>query len=398
MTGTGLWAMAGAAAVARAEPEAPFELSASIGSGLDGDAPTMVAAAQLDRRWGAPDDDATLAVGLGGRLRWREGEVLTSDWDDGRDALRLLRYVEARARTGTLDLAAALGPLTDLDVGRTLRGYGTGVVDGAVHPGVALGLAWRGGAATVVVDDALRPMIVAAGATVALRPRWRAELSIAVDTGAVEGTARAMATMPIDAPTVTPRAQVELGASRELASGLRAGGAVILDPADGQALVVDGRASRDHGGLHVEARLEVRAGRGAGVAAPFGPLTMIEREVAATMMAPSTGGGGAGVGGALGLRAELRDWVQADGEVRRVLGGGLATQLRVIAAAREPVQGAFWVATAPGARAVASELRVRWSPATLSRLEAVRTYDRDPAGGLLPRWQVMAWFGTRTSW
>ena len=164
VTGTGLLAIAGRPTVTRADPEAPFELSASVGSGLDGDAPTMVAAAQLDRRWGEPGDDASLAVGLGGRLRWREGEVLTSDWDDGRDALRLLRYVEARARTGALDLAAALGPLTDLDVGRTLRGYGTGVIDGAVHPGVALGLAWRGGAATVVVDDALRPMVVAAGA------------------------------------------------------------------------------------------------------------------------------------------------------------------------------------------------------------------------------------------
>lgn len=394
VTGAGALALAAGPARARAEVAPPLELSASVGSGLDGDAPTMVVAAQVDRRWGDPADDASLAVGLGGRLRWREGAVLTSDWDDGRDALRLVRYVEARARAGTVDLAVALGPLVDLDVGRTIRGYGTGIVDGAVHPGVALGLAWRGGAATVLVDDALRPMVVGAGGTVALGPRWRADASVAVDTGAIEGTAPAMATMAAPAGAVTPRAQVELGATRGLRPGLSAGGAVVLDPTGGQALLADGRATRAFGELTLDARAELRAGRGAGIAAPLGPLTLVERELASPpMMTP-----GAGVGAALGLRASLPGWGDADAELRRLIGGGLAGRARLLVAAREPVQGAIWIASSPTAHALASELRVRWSPRTLSRLEAIRTYDRRLDGELAPRWQVMAWFGTRASW
>jgi hypothetical protein len=317
--------------------------------------------------------------------------VVTSDWDQLRDAGRVLRYAEAQTSIGRARLVGALGPLVDVDMGRLLRRYGTAVVQDGAHTGVAAGA--RGDRAEVqaLVDDVLAPMVVAAAGQAEVTSAWRATLAVAVDTGAAEAHPRTPSPMaPLD---VAPMAQVELGATRAIATGVEVGGGALLTMDGDAAAVVDGALSRQVGALTLGLRLDGRLTRGGALAAPIGPLHLVRRELPA---APAMDGTVA-LGGAAAGVVEVAGIVRAEGELRRRAGGGLDTVVHVRAADREPVQGAVWLARSQDVWASAAELAVRWSALSHSRLEAQRVYARD-AGTLTARWQVMAWFGTGMAW
>lgn len=373
----------------QAPPSSTGATRVSLGSGVEGTSPTMVIRAELDQRWRGRAG-GELALGLGAQLRLRQDGVVTADWDQVRDAGRLLRYAEARTAVGSATLVAALGPLVDVDLGRLLRRYGTAVVPDGAHTGVAAGA--RGDRAEVqaLVDDVLAPMVVAAAGQAEVTARWRANLAVAVDTGGAEAHPRLPSAMaPIE---VGPAAQVELGGTRALAAWLEVGGGALLTMRGDLAAVVDGAFTHQDGALTLGVRVDGRAARDATLAAPIGPLHLVTRE----QMAPGMEQAG-GLGGAVAGLVDVAGYLRAEAEVRRRAGGGVDAFVHVRAADREPVQGAFWLAREQGAWASAAELAVRWSARSHSRLEAQRVYARD-GGALAPSWQVMAWFGTGLAW
>ncbi|MEZ4368584.1 MAG: hypothetical protein R2939_20235 [Kofleriaceae bacterium] len=375
-----------APSVAAASPAAEGEGTSAqltIGGGLDGAAPLAVIDGRLDRAWVGRRGE--LAIGVGARLRWRDGEVVTDDWDEPRDAAALLRYLEVARRQGAVDLALAAGALADVAVAHLVRGYTAAVEADVVRAGAHAAAAWDGGRVEAVVDDVVRPVVVGGAVEVALGRRLAAIGATAIDLGGVDPGVR-----PMMVPTA--HATFELGARWRDGAWPSLGAAAVAATEGGAALVVDVAAHGTVRGVRAEGYLEGRAHVGDGAAVPVGPLARVTRE-----RLPAMDTGDAGVGAAIGGALVSPALGEISGELRRAVTGWRG-HARLLAGAREPVQVGAWAAIDDRDVAVAAELRARWSPHTISRLEATRTYGRDELGELAPRWQVVAWFGTVVGW
>lgn len=371
-----------------AEDEHGMSATLTLGGGIEGVAQLAVIDGRVDGNWQLRGG-GNLAIGIGARLRLRDGDIVKSDWDDRRDAVTLLRYLEVTREVGSVALGAALGPLADVKLGRVFRGYTTAIDADVIHPGVNAAAAWSGGRVDAMVDDVLRPTMVGGAATVGLTSQWSGNLSLGLDVG---GSPEAMAAFQAD-----PLAQVELGATRWLGErdvGISVGGALVLSPGEGGALLADANFARQVGAALVKVGLEARTGTGAGAVAPFGPLFLVQRE-RDPMMMPELG---TWLGGALSASVATPTIGEFSGELRRRADTGWQATSRLLVGAPEPVQVGSWVAVDRDDVAFAGELRVRWSERTLSRLEVTRSFARDENDVLRPRLALMAWFGTTAGW
>jgi hypothetical protein len=136
--------------------------------------------------------EAQLAFGLFGRVRLplqdaaAEGYVRSRDWDEATDYVHIVRYIQYQHDFGSVRLEAEEGELlgTTLGHGTLLRDY-TNIADpDHPHSGLRLRLGSRRVAVEALIDNFVRPSVIAArvdAAPVGRAPGFRIGASLVVD-------------------------------------------------------------------------------------------------------------------------------------------------------------------------------------------------------------------------
>ena len=388
----------------------PMTGELTLGGGVDqtsGDSSSVMAVdARVDHR------EAGFAIGLGARLRWQDGNFVGHDWNDIRDGLGIVRYLEiSRHWNGDDDevgqartLAVAAGPLASIDVGSLVESYSAAIETGIVHPGFAMRATGGGRSLTIATDDVTAPNVIAVGGEQALSHAWRALLSVAVDPGQranTDGTATMMTTVP--ASTVW-----QLGA--RWTAGLRDHGVILprdvafTASAVGQGVGAIGVIGAAEFGTTIgttswRALVEGRAGVAqAGettILAPIGPLYLVERERAAAMMSPATLTGSADfTGAAFGFAVTTPTLGTVEARLRMRDDVGTQLWAHTTTGIGDRFRAGAWLAADRTNMALAAEGTFAIDTHWLSRLEVSRLYLRED-GALTPTWQAVLWFGTK---
>lgn len=359
-----------------ADAEAHADAQAAVGAGSD-DGGTL-ALTEVRAQYTGPE----LVVGLGARLRWRDGVLIRSDWDDRGDWLGVIRRLELAHRGESVSGAIAAGQLAPLGVGAVADGYASAALIDRRAPGAVARLRSARLGIDASVDDVTAPTLVAGGLELGFGPRWRGGVHAAIDPGTA---------MSADAPHVAAVGMIDVGA-RWTRGPFAIAGSLVGASGRATAGVLRGEVRGVHGRLHGDAALEVRAYDGAAAAAPFGPLSVVERERmpvdprdtgVATAIAARVGVDGIGT-----LEAALR----TRGDRGDVLTARLSLPWWRYA------QAGAYAAVGVHESVVAAEGRIRWNARWFSSVEAGRGYRRDDAGALTGGWQLAAWFGATAGW
>jgi hypothetical protein len=353
-------------------------VQAAVGAGSDDGATAL---AELRAEWSG----SGVAIGLGARLRWRDRELVRTDWDDAGDWLGVIRRLEVAHRGDRLAGAAGLGRLAPVTQGGVVDGYSTAALLDRRAPGAVARVRGHDLAIDASVDDVTAPTLVAGGIELRLGDggRWRVGLHAAVDPGA-------------DRMDLRASGAIELG-TRWTAGPIALGGGVITGTRGDVAAVVRGELAVRRGRFRIAATLEARAYDGLTVAAPYGPLWPVEREQRGMMAGADADD--RGVATAVGARLAFDGLGALDLGLRtRGARGDLATA-RIALPWWKVVQAGGYAAVGVHDAVAAGELRVLWSERWFSAIEAGRGYRRaDGDGELRGVWQAAAWFGGTAGW
>lgn len=388
------------AALAPARAWADGTASAGVGAGALGDR----AMAALDL--GVDASGERWALGLGTRLRFVDGDLVDSDWDESSDVARVLRYATALRPIGPVDLAVAAGELGGVRLGRGLivAGYGAGVDADHGHLGAVIRGIGQEHELELMFDDVVAPRFAVARLERADRDRTYG-VTAATDwqlpaSGMGPDGEREIGILGIDA---------QIGGSR---NGARGGGFVELAMQFGAAVGVGlcagilGELENDR--VRATARLGFSLGSDHFVPGWFGPLYEVERRGlpgAATPEVPmaadamdatlplidrAAAGGLAGPAPLLGFDLTIADLGEL--AVTHLGRPGLpdVSSLRLAAPYFRDAQAAVSGAVAWGngrteSAALAGELRVRLPSRMYAAFEVARLY-RDGERGLYPVW------------
>jgi hypothetical protein len=385
--------VAAAAGVAHADPEVAPADGAELA--VDVDAPPADSAddhASVQAAFGAGSDDGAMtmadlraewrgsgvAIGLGGRLRWRDGDLVRADWDDAGDWLGVIRRLELAHHGARVHGAIGVGRLAPITQGGVADDYTTSALVDRRAPGAIAHLRSERLGFDAAVDDVTVPTMIATGVEARLSTGWSAGVDAAVDPAADRRTG------------VAAVGAVELAARYTAGPFVFGAGAIVSSERD-VAAVARTETAVARGRWHVGAMLEARAYGGATAAAPFGPLWSIEREAMIV-------GDGAGVAAAVSGRLAIDELGVLDVGVRtRGARGDLATARLALPWWRQ-VQAGAYTAVGEGAAIAAGEARVMWTPRWFSSIEAGRGYRRAADDALEPVWQLSAWFGAAAGW
>src|SRR5262245_493812 len=266
-----LIAVLAGAAVARADVGGAVAIGGGVRAGAD------VAAIDARADWASAGGGA--AIGIGARVRAIGGAFARADWDDAADWLAIVRYVELRR-------AAPDGDRADVVAG-AMRAVTLG--DGALVDGVAPAAILDRRATSVrararvgrasfdaVIDDVTRPAVIGARGAYAPGDGGDGGAELAVEAALDPAAPSMTGTRPFGAIAIAAAApthhrevtdRVELGATAQAAAGAPGAGAWLA--ATTAAALGDARFAL---------RGEVTLGTSHDVAAPFGPLYLIERD------------------------------------------------------------------------------------------------------------------------
>ena len=383
----------------------PFTGELTLGGGVNestGDNSSVMAVdARIDHR------QAGFAIGLGARLRWFDGNFVGHDWNDIRDGLGIVRYLEiSRHWSGDDDvvgqprtLAIAAGPLASIDVGQVVEGYSAAIETGIVHPGFAMRATGGGRSLTIATDDVTAPNVIAVGGEQALSHAWRALLSVAVDPGQRANT-DGMLMSAVPASTVW-----QLGA--RWTTGLRDHGVIVprdfafTASAVGQGVGAIGVVGAAEFGTTsgttswrgvVEGRAGLAEAGETGILAPMGPLYLVERERAAAMPMPTSSANFTGAAFGFAVTTPTLGTFEARLRMRDDVGKQLWAHTTTGIGDR--FRAGAWLAADRANTALAAEGTFALDAHWLSRLEISHLYLRQD-GALTPTWQAVLWFGTR---
>jgi hypothetical protein len=352
-------------------------VQAAFGAGSDGGA---VAMADLRAEW----TGSGLALGLGGRVRWRDGELVREDWDALGDWLGVVRRLELAHHGERMAGAVGVGRLAPVAVASVVDQYTSSALVDRRAPGAVGRLRGEHSGVDVVVDDVTAPTLVAAGVSIGLSDRWRFVAALAADPAADRGDERMR---------VAATGQGELGA-RYGERWLGAGASIVAARDGSVAAVVRADASGRRGRWIGSAVIEARGFDGAAAAAPYGPLWPVEREA----RMPASDAGAAGAALAIVTRGEVEGVGVVEAGLRTRGPRGDVITLRVALPWWRVVQAGAYAAIGEDAALVAGEARVVWAPRWFSSVEVGHGYRRDEAGALAPVWQLSAWFGAAAGW
>jgi hypothetical protein len=350
-------------------------VQAAVGAGSDGDA---VALTEVRAAWSG----SGFEIGLGARLRWRDGALVRTDWDDRGDWLGVIRRLAFAHRGETVAGAVAAGRLAPAELGAVVDGYTAQALVDRRAPGAIARLRATRYGLDAMVDDVTAPTLIAAGVDVAVGGRWNVAVRAAIDPGTA---------MTELAPRVGTTGMVEVGARWSLAPFAIAASAIGASGRDSAAVIrteVDGRRGR----LFAGAALEARAYDGPGAAAPFGPLWAIEREA----IMPAAGD--RGVATAIAARVGFAGIGTVEAGLRTRGARGDILTARIALPWWKWAQAGGYAAIGVNDAIVAGEARVQWSTRWFSAFEVGRGYRRAADGALLDVWQLSAWFGASAGW
>ena len=353
---------------------ADVSIGGSVGAGAQGASTYSALELRFDGAWEHGH------VGLGLRCVWDDAVFRRSEWSRARDAVAVVRDVEAHGELGDTTLAIAAGALAPAHLGALVDGYRVSLDD-----------RWRTGVravarsttldAAVEIDDVVDPALIAGGVRWQMAPPWGLHAGVAIDPGGgrPDGAGASSA--------------IEVGGFRRFESEhARAdlGVSIVAELTDGASGVAFANAMLDRGDVRFTARGDLRAGTGS-VGGMFGPLWRVER-----LRMIEHRGAGAGAGASVGVAAP-EGWLELAARARPDLGG------LVVATAGAPmgrwVQAALWAGAGRNEAAGAGELRVAWSARLFSALHVARLYRFDgqlDAMEPTPAWSVTAWFGAAT--
>lgn len=358
------------------DAEIHAEAQAAVGAGSD-DGGTL-ALADLRAQWSGPG----LVIGLGGRLRWRDGVLIRSDWDDRGDWLGVVRRFELAHRGESVSGALAAGQLAPVGEGAVADGYASAALVDRRAPGAIGRIRSDRIGIDAVVDDVTAPTLVAGGLELGFGPRWRGAIHVAIDPGTA---------MRADAPHVGAVGMIDVGV-RWSHAPFTLGASVVGASGRATAGVVRAEVAGAHGRLHGDAALEVRAYDGATAAAPFGPLSVVERE-RMPVDARDTG-----VATAVAVRVGVDGIGTVEAALRSRGDRGDVLTARLALPWWRWAQAGAYAAVGVRESVVAAEGRIRWSARWFSAVEAGRGYRREDTGTLVGVWQAAAWFGATAGW
>ena len=370
-----------------APASADVGVGGQVGAGAQGGSTYSAVELRLDVAW------THARLGLGVRGVWDDADFRASDWVGPGRAVTIVRAFEASGHLGDTQLGVAAGALAPARIGRIVDGYRVSL-DDRWRTGVRAIARGEGLDASLEIDDVLEPALIGGGVRWEMAPPWGMHLAAAIDPGsdammtsggAIGGSAESVGV-------------IEAGAHRTFeANEARGelGGGVTAELMLGAGAVVYGSGEIERGGVTWSARVDARAGTGAG-GSLFGPLYRIERvahdgRMGIVERAKMEGLGGVGAGIAVAARADA-GWIEIAARERPELGG------LVVVGGGAPmgrrVQAAAWAAIGRGDAAGASEIRIAWANRLFSALQAARIYrSRETDGESLPVWTVTAWFG-----
>lgn len=349
---------AAAIALLLASPAAAdVQLGAGVGAGGQGGASYSALEARLDA--------AALGarLGLGARVVWLDGE-LRPDWQDARDAIRILRLFEVSGELGA-ELALAAGGLAPAQLAHVADGH-RAALDDRARTGVRAAATTATLALALELDDVLDASLAGGALAWQFSDGWVARGAAAVDPAIDE-------------------AAIELSLARRWErddARLELGGGGIGEPGFGYAAIAYADATVDRGTIRFTGNAELRAGSGS-VGAAFGALHRLERTEIYDRSRRGAGGAFA-----VGLTSPS-GWLRIGFRARPGLGELLSVAAG--APANRWLQAGAWIAATEHAAAGAAELRVAWTRRFASAIELARMYDTD-AMQPAPAWSATAWF------
>jgi hypothetical protein len=320
-----------------------------------------------------------IAIELAARTRWQRGAFVRADWDGVGDWLALVDRLELSHEDGGVAGALAGGRLAPVTFGALVDGHSTAALLDRHAPGVTGGFRAATFIADALVDDLTDPSLIAGAGELVIGGAWRVTAGVALDPGVDHGA------MPVRGD-----GQLELGL-RWRTAWLAASAHVLTGVNGDVAAIALGELDVRRGRVRAWARLDARAYRGAGAAAPFGPLAPIERE----RMAPAAD---AGVASGLSAAVAIDGLGEFAASARTRGARGSLVTARVALPWWKLVQAGAYAAVAPDAAIAAAEARVAWTSRWFSAVEVGRGYRRADDGALVDQWQATAWFGAAAGW
>jgi hypothetical protein len=367
LAGLSMLTIVATAHVARAEESAAASGDVAVGAGTFDSHVYAATDVRLDTSWNS------LAVGFGARFESIDGHWRSTDFQQRRDVVRLLRYATWRYAWRTSAVAFAAGNLAPTSTALVAENYRASI-DLRRRVGIAGQMQSKSFAASAMIDDVLSPVVVTGQVAFDVAPHWRVALASASDLDHADSSLRTVLAASVHRSMSVEKLTVDVG------------GGITVDLARGAAVVVSAEATMPIRGWTIAAAVDVRAGQGS-AGTSFGPLYRLERQDSGQRMSLwslSKDGrlDGVGAGAAVTLRTAVGSWASLAFRHRAGLGNLATVALGLPMGSRWQAGG--WIAKSETAVAGAGEIRVRCTPRWWIAAEVAKAYGVSETAASMP--------------